>query len=422
MRAGARPVQGRQPSRPEGDEQRERPRQVIEARRSSGRADPGRPTADAGADDGEGARRQQRKACMMEAPQYRPWSDLPPELLGLVLKRLPSLADRVRLRAVCHPWRSNSLLQPLPLPFPWLTLPDGTFFSIPGGEVHQMCLPDGARCHGSIDNWLFLMSSDDACTLMNPFSKTTLELPNPLSFWQRIHGEYDPKQLLYKLVVPSPLDISPDSLVAALIKDDDNIGTVCTSQPLIATYSVQGNSVHRFFDAALFDEKLYAVSVFGQLFILELCRNLDSNSTINRVIDSSGDFHGGPECISREVAFTYMVYLVECAGRLLVVKRFIRRLSPSPDDNIFDNTQTPGFVVLEADLHSNPCRWKRISELGGHALFVGQHGSKSLPARECIGSQEDCIYFICDYPHPKYFSSPFRECGVYNIRNGMVMH
>ena len=31
------------------------------------------------------------------------------------------------------------------------------------------------------------------------------------------------------------------------------------------------------------------------------------------------------------------------------------------------------------------------------------------------------MYFICDYPHPKYFSSPFHDSGVYNIRNGMNM-
>uniref|UniRef100_A0A8R7V0Q4 F-box domain-containing protein n=1 Tax=Triticum urartu TaxID=4572 RepID=A0A8R7V0Q4_TRIUA len=83
-------------------------------------------------------------SCFAGLHEYGPWLDLPPELLGLVLKRLPSLADRVRLRIVCHPWRSNSLLQPLPLPFPWLTLPDGTFLSIPGGEVHRMPVPDGA--------------------------------------------------------------------------------------------------------------------------------------------------------------------------------------------------------------------------------------------------------------------------------------
>ena len=66
----------------------------------------------------------------MAAAESLSWSDLPPELLGLVLRRLPSLADRVRLRAVCHPWRSNARLQSLPSPLPWLTLLDGTFLSI----------------------------------------------------------------------------------------------------------------------------------------------------------------------------------------------------------------------------------------------------------------------------------------------------
>lgn len=51
----------------------------------------------------------------MEATHSSSWADLQPELLGLVLGRLPSLADRVRLRAVCHPWRSNARLQPVPL-------------------------------------------------------------------------------------------------------------------------------------------------------------------------------------------------------------------------------------------------------------------------------------------------------------------
>ena len=103
-----------------------------------------------------------------------------------------------------------------------------------------------------------------------------------------------------------------------------------------------------------------------------------------------------------------------------MLKRFIRRVGPISRDDVFENMQTGGFVVLEADLHSNPCRWRRISELGGHALFIGQHGSKSMPARECSGSEEDCIYFICDYPHPKYFSSPFRDSGVYNMRNERI--
>ncbi|CAL5051051.1 unnamed protein product [Urochloa decumbens] len=52
------------------------------------------------------------------------WSDLPPDLLGLVLRRLHSLADRVRVNAVCRPWRSAARLQepPLPPPMPWISL------------------------------------------------------------------------------------------------------------------------------------------------------------------------------------------------------------------------------------------------------------------------------------------------------------
>jgi hypothetical protein len=34
------------------------------------------------------------------------WEELPPDLLGQVLHRLPSLADRVRFCAVCWPWRT----------------------------------------------------------------------------------------------------------------------------------------------------------------------------------------------------------------------------------------------------------------------------------------------------------------------------
>jgi hypothetical protein len=56
------------------------------------------------------------------------WSDLHPELLGLVLRRLSSLADRVRLRA--------ALLEapPVPPPLPWIALPDATFLSVPAGR------------------------------------------------------------------------------------------------------------------------------------------------------------------------------------------------------------------------------------------------------------------------------------------------
>ncbi|KAM3195526.1 hypothetical protein ACQJBY_071580 [Aegilops geniculata] len=359
---------------------------------------------------------------MMEAAMYRYWSDLQSELLGLVLKHLPSLSDRVRLRAVCRTWRSNSMLQPLPLPFPWLTLPDGTFLSIPGSEIHRIPVAEGACCQGSIDNWLFLIDNGNVCSLMNPFSKTALELPNLVAVWEReIRYHSDRKPIFYKLVVPSPLDSSPHSPVVALIMDDGCFHTLCISQPPIATASLRDNKDPRLFlsDVVFFNGKLYAWGRFGQLFIVDL-DNDRTISSISCIIESLGDIGGTPQDLS--IAEEYMVkpYLVECGGKLLLVARWFRCTPRSTSYDVFEHKRTTAFQVFEADLHTSPGRWRKASELGGHALFLGQHGSKCLPAVECSGYNEDCIYFMCDYVWPTSSANPLCDSGVYNMRDGTI--
>ncbi|TVU24451.1 hypothetical protein EJB05_26888, partial [Eragrostis curvula] len=54
------------------------------------------------------------------------WSDIPLELAGLVLLRLPAHVDRVHFAAVCPQWRAATRVVPLPPPLPLLALPDGT--------------------------------------------------------------------------------------------------------------------------------------------------------------------------------------------------------------------------------------------------------------------------------------------------------
>uniref|UniRef100_A0ACD5XW78 Uncharacterized protein n=1 Tax=Avena sativa TaxID=4498 RepID=A0ACD5XW78_AVESA len=357
---------------------------------------------------------------MMETAESRPWSDLQPELLGLVLRRLPSLADRVRLRAVCHPWRSNSMFQSLPLPFPWLALPDGTFLSIPSGEIHRISVPEGTCCHGSIDNWLFLMHNDDACSLMNPFSKTSLKLPKLAKVRKRkiYYPDYEFNPIFYKLVVPSPLDISPCSLLAAMIMDEGNYGTLCISQPPVTIDSFRDDKhpVRHLGDVAFFDGKLYVLGGFDGLFFVEL----DDIGILSMecIIDSLGDLRGTPQSLSSEEAYMIREYLVDCGGRLLMVKRWFRSMARSTSDDFFEHDRTAALEVFEADLVTRPARWKRASDLGGHALFLGQHSSKSLPAKECSGYHEDCIYFMCDYPRSKDSANPLRDSGVYNMRDG----
>ncbi|RLN12331.1 hypothetical protein C2845_PM09G03060 [Panicum miliaceum] len=356
---------------------------------------------------------------MMKAAECLSWLDLPSELLGLVLKHLPSLADRVRLRAVCQPWRSDARLQSPSPPLPWLSLLDGTFMSIPDGKIIRMAVPDNAHCYGSIDNWLFLMQIDGGCSLMNPFSKATLDLPKLATVWCRDWSNSDNRftQLFYKLVVPSPLDSSPESLVAVLIVGDADCSTVCICQPPVATDLSRGRGVQLSWsrsrslsDVAFFNGKLYGI-VFGKLVTLEIGYDLGSKPKISAadcIINYMDDLWDLPQSLSIEKPYMSWEYLVEWCGRLLKVTRFIQL------------DRTIAFNVFEADLSTNPCQWRRVNDLGSQALFVGRHCSKSFPPGEYNGIQEDCIYFMCDYMCPDYAVDPLRDSGVYNLRNGMI--
>ncbi|CAL5045969.1 unnamed protein product [Urochloa decumbens] len=355
----------------------------------------------------------------MAAIQSSSWSDLQPELLGLVLQRLPSLADRVRLRAVCRTWQYNARLQSLPPPLPWLSLLDGTFLSFPSGEIHRMPVPDEACCHGSIDNWLFLMNNDGWCSLMNPFSKAMLQLPKLPTIG---HEMDNPCPLFYKLVVPSFLDLSPESLVAVLIMDGGFDSTLCICQPPISTDAISRLSGDKIYDVVFFSGKLYALTPV-KLFLLEIADNHKCKpkiSSIKCIIDSV-DY---PSMIDRLTPNSYLYarwnYLVESGGRLLLVARRIGVLLPLPEHNMLQHARTLYFEVFEADLTTDSCcRWRRVSSLAGQALFVGTC-SKSLPAAECGLPQEDCIYFTCDYARARPAPDPLRDSGVFNMRNGTI--
>uniref|UniRef100_A0A0E0L7V2 F-box domain-containing protein n=1 Tax=Oryza punctata TaxID=4537 RepID=A0A0E0L7V2_ORYPU len=352
--------------------------------------------------------------------QSSSWADFQPELLGIVLRRLPSHADRVRLRAVCRPWRSNAQMQSFPPPLPWLALLDGTFLDIASCAIHRMTVPEDACCHGSLDNWLFLMKSDGGCSLMNPFSRAKLKLPK----LGTCIGASRFKPPFYKLVVPSPLDSSPDSLVAALTLDYCNFSRIFICQPPVTTDSSKGKKpLERITDVAFFDGKLYAISKSHNLFILEITGRSRKKPTILAVdflinsMDHIGDL---PEPLLKDVVYISGEYLVECSGRLLMVTRYIHHVAHATGHDFFEHHRTAGFEVFEADLTNIPGRWRRVNNLGGQALFVGEHCSKAFPAGESGGAQEDCIYFICDYPPPEFAADPLRDSGVYNMRDGMI--
>ncbi|CAN6363329.1 unnamed protein product [Urochloa humidicola] len=102
------------------------------------------------------------------------WSDIPMDLAGRILCRLPAHVDRIRFAAVCPEWRAAARQGPLPPPMPMLLLPDATVYSLPGSKAFHF--PDCAGYSDACGNWL-VFSGDDGCFLRDPFCNTTVTLP-----------------------------------------------------------------------------------------------------------------------------------------------------------------------------------------------------------------------------------------------------
>ena len=184
-----------------------------------------------------------------------PWSDLPPELLGLVFLRLPTRADRAFFPVVRRTWCSaaRQCRLPSPSPVPWLVLPGGNVISIPHGETFQ--LPEGLRYHNSCGEWLLLSRDDGSCFLMNPFTKATMPLPSLSSY----SCYEEPVEVPEDCMVPDDemqgtwmynkdtgdvsvlaLVVCSTRLIAAIVAVGD-LGTIALCRPGAAAWSVSAH-------------------------------------------------------------------------------------------------------------------------------------------------------------------------------------
>ncbi|CAN6191151.1 unnamed protein product [Urochloa humidicola] len=360
------------------------------------------------------------------------WSDLPPDLLGLFLPRLHSLTDRVRFGAVCRPWRSAARLHypNLPPPMPWLALGDNAYLDIVnGGAARKLTLdfiPDNARCRGSVDQLLFLTRGSGGaggCFLADPFTGAELPVADLAMFIehqtrQRTLG-YNLRVQKVVLLWPPHGDSSPEPpvpVVAALIK---NLANVLNTTIFVCRAGTDTGVTKESFgsmsinlrlikDVAFFRGDLYAFSTLDQLLVIGLGEGSagagGGNPTITGVKYVIESPYGEPyndfgteqedEMVDLEVCqgirpATGDERLVQSGDQLLMLRRWV----------INDGTSSSGntgiFDVYEADFDDSPCRWKTASSLRGHALFLGQYCSKSVPVGDGhYGALEDCIYFV----------------------------
>ncbi|CAO2201494.1 unnamed protein product [Urochloa humidicola] len=303
------------------------------------------------------------------------WQELPPDLMVLVLRRLPSLADRVRLRAVCRPWRAGAHPQrhkPLPPPLPWLALLDGTLVDLHGAPI----LGDGVFRYLAVDNLAFLVDNDGGCSLMDPLSGLTLPLPKlgPAVSRALENSAYDQsyaRKTHTKVILSSPLDLTPDPIVAIMVRDGIGLAISPSKDHDASSISMPperlGGLPIRISDIAFLHGRLYALT-YNEGHIISQCVVDDPKQ-----LEIYGAYHQWQQRIyfdgaGRDSDYLVMRYIAESNGRLLMVRRWMSLPSGA---RLGDYDKTFQFDVFEADLTIVPGRWTKVGNLGGQALFLG---------------------------------------------------
>ncbi|KAL6640544.1 hypothetical protein ACP70R_021667 [Stipagrostis hirtigluma subsp. patula] len=372
-----------------------------------------------------------------QPPSSPAWSDLSPELLGLVFLRLPTRADRAHFPAVCRQWRSSMRQCSLPplSPMPWLVLPGGNIVRFPHGETFN--LPETVRYHNSCGEWLLLSRSDDSCFLMNPFTKATLPLPSLSSYNPRDeHVEIvndrivpddgmctwmDIKDLIDVSVIA--LIVCSTHLIAAVVAIS-GLGTIALCRPGAAAWSVSAHEQCRWLsDMVLFEGKLYAIDFRTEdLFCIDIVDDeLDKDgprvSRIERIIE-------GISILPSNHFPTQMLYLIESRGKLLLVRRkmsskgYVAYMSGRQEflQHFVGNSE---FEVLETDLRH--LYWTNLRSMGNEvALFIGRGCSRAVSVSPYDLSR-DCIFFLDDYtPGIGSRRTTTTYCGLYDLKDGEI--
>uniref|UniRef100_A0A0E0CEW7 Uncharacterized protein n=1 Tax=Oryza meridionalis TaxID=40149 RepID=A0A0E0CEW7_9ORYZ len=284
-----------------------------------------------------------RAAAAAPPARSRSWSDLPVEIAGEILARVPSFADRARFSSACRQWRlaAAELHGGLPPPLPWLvSCYKGAFDSLPYGDRHYLAL-DSPAC----------LACDGGYLLKNPISKAAMELPGSLS-----GPPATAEMKICKLVVMSR------DLVAAIVSTSGGGRAVALCRPGTSrswsAHHPPGGADHQLGDLrdiAVHGGKLYALHGHGNLCSYDLTK-VSSRRPLP------------PNKLPEEHDVGHHLVPSATGGELLLVRQLYSRFLGRH------------FNVFVADVGS--ARWSEAaaSSLRDQLIFVGTGCSRALAA------------------------------------------
>lgn len=368
------------------------------------------------------------------------WSDLPPELLETIAKKLNIHKDYVRFRAVCLAWRSATPRIPkhLPCQLPWLMLPRKTnqnpqsntrnFFNVYDDKVHLIDLPEDSDSHrrcGSSYGWLVILEETPSISIVNPLTQAKHHLP-PLSSFPNVTSfepseigkEYTLKTSEGEVYTCNSKEMRDSFIKKAIFSSSpsneniDYYALAILNQTGDLAYCKKGDDCWKFIeDANSFCEDVvfhkgcfYAVSKHGTIAICDITGASPNVSYIETPRQVCGD----------------MQYLVIWKDELLLVTRYMEVKFYMDQNKVDIVYKTTDFRVFK--LISNGPKWESVSGLDGCALFLGENSSMAFSASDFPCCKGNSIYFTDDYSEWNYDgANGVHDLGIYDLENCSVV-
>ncbi|KAK9221018.1 hypothetical protein WN944_009442 [Citrus x changshan-huyou] len=284
------------------------------------------------------------------------WSELHHDLLVEIAGQIKLYEDFVSFRWVCTSWRWAAAIKKFMYKFNQMPLlmhmplncgdiNQRGFFSLSRGMSRRILLPE-ANSHRnclSSKGWLLRLHVQNLnASLLNPFSRVQLELPNIRTFMPWEYCVDHP--FFFKKFVVSASNLERHS--------DYTVMVICGSERTLAYFkpgqetwiTVDTGNWYRFHDVIYHKGRFYAINWLGYIFVCDFTGHVPNNlivvarMSISLLMSSS------------------MLYLVESGGALVVVMR----------------SRANKFQVFEVDLTTNT--WTKVKDLGNRALFL-EHGN-----------------------------------------------
>ncbi|KAL6841625.1 hypothetical protein ACP4OV_028564 [Aristida adscensionis] len=364
----------------------------------------------------------------LQESQNPPWAGVHPDILGVVLRLLPSLADRASVRAVCRQWHAAGRGHVLPPPLPLLVLPEFRFSCLsPKGaltQVRRVPVPkrvgaDDIRCVGSFGGWLvgvtpskkrsdgYYRDADSECFLVNVFSHEVIGLPQlsdscnfsytlkslrVINGSGEVHFKNHGYTMSFCQVVLSASPNSGSKYIVAASSDHKGATELALWQPgMMSWHLCCGVEIDGPQDLAFYQGKLYVLRrMLARLFTLDLEED-DWGVMVSRVEHCMIEQpHHDPGQFSDGIRM--YCNMVVWRGKLVLIIRYY---------DIYERRRTAHKVeVVALDFSINPYGCTKIDSFDGDCIFVGTDGCKSFPAGLHDGVEGDLIYFLPDHYYP----------------------